>query len=141
MAAGREKRLTFLHADIKLQSCCPLVSQWQKAHIVRELLPNQRRWCHASEIFLTLSMLWPSTREKNAEMITFIRRTESTVVTTVRLSSCFLFKQFMTDYVQSTPWILLNKKYLKFFFYAEVRGHTEGPPGQWGFLDIEIKMY
>lgn len=96
VGAGRDKCLTFLCADIKLQSCCPLVSQQQKAHIVRELLPNQRGWCHTSEIFLTLSILWPSNR-KNAEMIPLIRGMESTIVTAIRLTPYFLLKKFMTS--------------------------------------------
>lgn len=119
MGAGGEKCLTFLRADIKLQSC-PLVSQQQKAHIVRELLPNQRGWCHTSEIFLTLSILWPSNR-KNAEMIPLIRSVESTIVTTIRLTPYFLLKKFMTSRANTLDFSHL-KKYLNFFFHAKEEG-------------------
>lgn len=134
--AGKKKCLTFLRADIKLQSYCPLVSQQQKAHIVREQLPNQRMWCHASEIFLTLSVLQPADsyfQRKNAEMIKLIRSLDSTI-TTIRQSPHLLLKQFVTRDGQHPEFYSLNK-YLNFYSYVEAGGQTDRLTGALGFSE------
>lgn len=49
-----------------------------------------------------------------------------------KINSTFTFKA-VYDYRLKHPGFYSFKKYLKFSFYAEARGHTEGLPGAFGF--------